>query len=65
LPNAILEKTDAAARGAMADASLTKRLVEQGADLAVDPSATSYSSFVANEAKRWEVIVKAAGIQPE
>ena len=65
LPNAILEKTESAARGAMADPSLTKRLVEQGADLAVDPSAKSYSSFVAGEAKRWEKIVKAAGIQPE
>jgi tripartite-type tricarboxylate transporter receptor subunit TctC len=65
LPQAIVEKTEAAARLAMADISLTKRLLEQGADLAVDPSASAYAAFVASEAKRWEIIVKAAGIQPE
>ena len=65
LPNVILEKTEAAARLAMADVSLTKRLLEQGADLAVDPSAAAYAAFVTSEAKRWETIVKAAGIQPE
>ncbi len=65
LPNVILEKTEAAARIALADASLTKRLLEQGADLVADPSASAYAAFVAGEAKRWEIIVKAAGIQPE
>ena len=65
LPNVILEKTEAAARIALADASLTKRLLEQGADLVVDPSASAYAAFVASEARRWEIIVKAAGIQPE
>jgi hypothetical protein len=60
-----IKKTEAAARFAMADVSLTKRLLEQGADLAVDPSASAYAAFVASEAKRWETIVKAAGIQPE
>ena len=65
LPSATLEKTEAAARFAMADASLTKRLLDQGADLAVDPTASAYAAFVAGEAKRWETIVKAAGIQPE
>jgi tripartite-type tricarboxylate transporter receptor subunit TctC len=65
LPSATLEKTEAAARFAMADASLTKRLLDQGADLAVDPTASAYATFVAGEAKRWETIVKAAGIQPE
>ena len=65
LPSAILEKTEAVARVAMADASLTKRLLEQGADLAVDPTASAYAIFVASEAARWEKIVKAAGIQPE
>ena len=65
LPNVILEKTEAAARIALADASLTKRLLEQGADLVADPSASAYAAFVASEARRWEIIVKAAGIQPE
>jgi tripartite-type tricarboxylate transporter receptor subunit TctC len=65
LPNVIIEKTGAAARSAMADVSLAKRLFEQGADLVVDPSASAYAAFVASEAKRWEIIVKAAGIQPE
>ena len=65
LPNVIVEKTEAAARIALADASLTKRLLEQGADLVVDPSASAYAAFVASEARRWEIIVKAAGIQPE
>ena len=65
LPNVILEKTEAAARIALADASLTKRLLEQGADLVADPSASAYAAFVAGEAKRWEIIVKAAGIQLE
>lgn len=65
LPSAILEKTETAARFAMADAPLIKRLLEQGADLAVDPSASAYTTFVASEAKRWEIIVKTAGIQAE
>jgi tripartite-type tricarboxylate transporter receptor subunit TctC len=49
----------------MLDPFLTKRLLEQGADVAVDPSAAAYATFVASEAKRWEAIVKAAGIQAE
>lgn len=65
LPASISEKVEAAARAVMLEPSLTKRLLEQGADLAADPSAAAYAAFVASEAKRWETIVKAAGIQPE
>jgi tripartite-type tricarboxylate transporter receptor subunit TctC len=61
----ISEKIASAARVGMLDPFLTKRLLEQGADVAVDPSAEAYATFVASEAKRWEAIVKAAGIQAE
>ena len=61
----ILKKTEGAAMLALSDSALTKRLLEQGSDLAGDSSASAYALFVANEAKRWEQIVKAAGIQAE
>ncbi|MEI7569382.1 MAG: tripartite tricarboxylate transporter substrate binding protein [Alcaligenaceae bacterium] len=65
LPVEILQRTQGAAKLALSDSVLTKRLQEQGSDLAVDASASAYALFVANEAKRWEQIVKAAGIQAE
>ena len=65
LPVEILKKTEGAAKLALSDPALTKRLLEQGSDLAVDPSASAYALFVASEAKRWEQIVKSAGIQAE
>jgi hypothetical protein len=65
LPADILQKTEVAAKLAMTDSALTKRLLEQGSNLATEPSASAYALFVASEAKRWEQIVKAAGIQAE
>jgi tripartite-type tricarboxylate transporter receptor subunit TctC len=65
LPADILQKTEVSAKLAMTDPSLIKRLLEQGSNLAAEPSAAAYALFVATEAKRWEQIVKAAGIQAE
>jgi tripartite-type tricarboxylate transporter receptor subunit TctC len=63
-PPQIIERLQDAARKAMRDPALLERLQGQGAEAAYRSSA-DYAQLVAQEAARWQRIVREAGIKPE
>jgi len=64
LPPEILRKLNAAVNETLQDASIRKRLIDQGAEIrAMTPQETL--AFVRAENRRWVKVVKDAGIQPQ
>jgi tripartite-type tricarboxylate transporter receptor subunit TctC len=63
-PPQVLQALADAARKALQDPALQKRMQEQGADIMWE-SGKDYGTLVAHEAERWNKVVQAAHITPE
>jgi len=63
-PAPVVSILETAVTVALQDAALRERLAGQGADIAVQ-SGPAYAAFVADEARRWKLVVEAAGIEQQ
>jgi tripartite-type tricarboxylate transporter receptor subunit TctC len=63
-PPAIVQRLNAEANAALADAEVRKKVEAAGLQLR-GGSAAEYRAFLDNEAKKWAQVIKAANIKPE
>jgi tripartite-type tricarboxylate transporter receptor subunit TctC len=63
-PAQVVSILETAVTKALQDSALRERLAGQGANVAVQ-SGPAYAAFVADEARRWKLVVEAAGIEQQ